>query len=162
MATEQGVDKIRPKIETFCNSVKEDTEKIMSFFEAMHNAVKEDKTIERDVVESAKYKAFLQGIKELTKVIERIVETIEILKNMSHMYVFDFESFYDQLKEHWAVIDSCSGNAPENKESVSHSHAKGLEICRMCFHGADSAVEYKQEKYHVSCINYGLARIKGL
>lgn len=152
MANDKGVEKLKIQFEQFCEWVREDTVKIFSFFEALKDAEQEDETVKEEILKSDKYKNFVLGIKELLKMIERIIEVIEVAKSMSHVYVFDFDSFQEQLKRYQAKIN-------ENIKTESQIFEPLETTCNECFHWAKDVVEYEDKKYHATCINYKLVKL---
>jgi len=159
MATHKGIEKLRSEIEKFISCVREDSVKITQFYEIFRKHADEDQTIKNEICESQKYKDFAEGLFILTKIMKRIQEIMKILKNMSHVYVFDFESFSEQLEEIYAIIDSNIETKYQNrdeKQEISN------DFCEICFQNISKSelTDYENKACHMGCMNYWQVRIK--
>jgi len=153
MGSERDIEKLKTQFEHFCEWVRADTIRISEFFDALKVAVEEDKTIKEEITQTQKYKNFILGIKQLSNMIDRIIENLEVAKSMSHIYVFDFDTFQEQLKEYQATINS--------HINIEKPTIEPLETaCNECFHWVEKEVEYEEKKYHATCINYRLVKMK--
>lgn len=163
-ANKAGIEKLRKMFDQIIQGLKDDTTKMKQFFEKVSSAKEKDAKIEGRIAERTEYKNFMKAICILETFISRLYKSAEIIKCISHIDAFDFESISLELEELFGIVKSLlnkeSENTGEMTTEIKALEEAALRSCEICCHqifSPEDLAEEKGHKYHYECLNYCVA-----